>query len=202
MPVKERQQLGEAAFREALESRRLTIHAAHVRYAISRESLTKMENGQPVGLEVVEKWARSIGEDVNRWRVLWGFPPVETAPDGQASTPEPARLDVIEQKVDRLAQLLVADRIGEQRGEYRTLGDGNADQVFIAGLRQLAGELNVPISVLVSDLPAPDATEVEVRERLNEVRERVVEEGRNKGRRDGPKQNALGGFTVPAVKPG
>jgi hypothetical protein len=64
-------------FERALASRSLSVNAASLRFDISRPALTKMGMGKAVELEVVERFARGLGEDVNKWRRLYGYPPVE-----------------------------------------------------------------------------------------------------------------------------
>lgn len=72
--------VAQKAFEEALARRNLSINAAHMRLGISREALTKMSYGQPTALEIVERFARGLGESVNQWRQLYGHPPVEPDP--------------------------------------------------------------------------------------------------------------------------
>lgn len=88
-------QAGREAFRAALAARGVTLSAAARASRISREALTQMTDGIQPTLEVVEKWARWIGEDVNYWRQLFGFevvhpavaplPPPGAGPAGEAS---------------------------------------------------------------------------------------------------------------------
>lgn len=68
--------LGNAA-RAALRSRNLTVNAASHRLRIDRNTLAKLTNGVPLSLEVAERFARGLDLDVNRWRVLNGYDPVE-----------------------------------------------------------------------------------------------------------------------------
>ena len=65
-----------AAVREVLQARNLNPYAIHVRYGISRESLTKLVNGIPPSVEVVERFARALNLNVNDWRELCGYPRV------------------------------------------------------------------------------------------------------------------------------
>ena len=69
----EQQQERAEAFAQALARRNLTINAASLRLNINRQTLTKMSNGLPVELEVIERFAEGLGLDVNAWRELWGF---------------------------------------------------------------------------------------------------------------------------------
>lgn len=62
----------------ALEARNLTRHAAHMRLEISRPAIEKLWNGHEVELDVVERFARGLGLDVNEWRELWGYPVVRS----------------------------------------------------------------------------------------------------------------------------
>lgn len=64
------------AVRDVLDARKTNPYAIHVRYGISRESLTKLMNGIPPSVEVVERFARAMGLDVNEWRELCGYPRV------------------------------------------------------------------------------------------------------------------------------
>jgi hypothetical protein len=76
----ERQQQAMQEFGEFLRRHHLpSIHAAHQRFRISREALTKMEHGWPPGLEIVERLATRANEDVNTWRRLYGYAPVRNA---------------------------------------------------------------------------------------------------------------------------
>lgn len=119
------------AFEEFLKRHHLpSIHAAHRRFRISREALTKMEDGNPPGLEIVERLARNANEDVNHWRVLYGYAPVR-------------------------------DALGE----------------FVAGVQALAEELGKPILFSTEETPPADATEEEVREAVERVRQRVTRDG-------------------------
>jgi hypothetical protein len=65
--------------REALRVRGLSVNAAAQRFEISREALTKMWNGRPTTVEIAEKFAARLSEDLNRWRVLNGFEAIEDA---------------------------------------------------------------------------------------------------------------------------
>jgi transcriptional regulator with XRE-family HTH domain len=65
------------ATQELLERRNMTPHGAYLRTGVSREAIAKLLAGRRPSLEVVEQFARAFGEDVNRWRVLCDYAPVE-----------------------------------------------------------------------------------------------------------------------------
>ena len=65
------------AVADLLDRRNLTVNGAHMRTGISREVITKLTLGQRPELEVLEKFARAFGEDVNEFRRLAGYPPLE-----------------------------------------------------------------------------------------------------------------------------
>src|SRR5688500_18654429 len=72
-----RQRLAEETAR-VLRERGLTINAASIRLGIERQTLTRMHNGLPPRLEVVERFARGLELDVNDWRALAGYDRLET----------------------------------------------------------------------------------------------------------------------------
>lgn len=53
------------------------MNAASIRFDIDRNALTRFARGRRMSLELVEKWARSLGEDLNHWRELAGYEPAE-----------------------------------------------------------------------------------------------------------------------------
>jgi hypothetical protein len=65
-----------AAVRAALARRNMTVNSASIRLRMDRQALTRFVNGVPMSLELVEKWARGVREDVNKWRELAGYDPV------------------------------------------------------------------------------------------------------------------------------
>ena len=60
----------------ALAERGWTRHTAHKELEISRPAIEKLWDGRDVELEIVERFARGLGLDVNSWRVHWGYEPV------------------------------------------------------------------------------------------------------------------------------
>lgn len=66
------------AVQSELKRRNLTIAGFSDRYGFDRGTFTKFHNQGKVGsLEFVERWARTLGLDVNSWREMCGFPTVE-----------------------------------------------------------------------------------------------------------------------------
>lgn len=49
---------------------------AEIKTGVDRFTISRMEQGLVPRLDIVEKWARGFGEDVNRWRELAGYQPV------------------------------------------------------------------------------------------------------------------------------
>lgn len=66
----------------------MTVNAAHVRFGISREVLTKQWNGMPVGIVAAERVADALQLGLSRWRELNGHPPLpdETDPNRALET--------------------------------------------------------------------------------------------------------------------
>lgn len=63
-----------------LSSRGWTRHNAHRELEISRPAMEKLWDGRDVELEIVERFARGLGLDVNEWRGYWGYEPVLPTP--------------------------------------------------------------------------------------------------------------------------
>lgn len=76
----EQQKMLSEAVRDVLSRRNLSINAASKRLRIDRNTLTRFSEGIPMRLELVEQFARGLGEDINRWRSLAGYPRVELTP--------------------------------------------------------------------------------------------------------------------------
>lgn len=69
------------AVTSALAERNLSVNAASIRLRIDRQALTRFSQGIPPSLEVVERFARGMGLDVNEYRKLSGYPPVDPPAD-------------------------------------------------------------------------------------------------------------------------
>ena len=74
--MERQQQLGEVVL-AALKRKNLNPYSANQRFGISREVITRMTLGKPPALEVAERFARAFDLDVNQFRQLCGYPPVE-----------------------------------------------------------------------------------------------------------------------------
>lgn len=61
--------------------RNLSRNAAHQRLEISRPAMEKLWDGRDVEIEIIERFARGMGLDVNQWREHWGYERVESAAD-------------------------------------------------------------------------------------------------------------------------
>jgi hypothetical protein len=77
MAQQQRSKLPEEMAR-VFRDRNLNTHSAHLRTGVDRQSIMRMQHGLSPRLDVIEKWARGIGEDVNHWRDAAGYPVVET----------------------------------------------------------------------------------------------------------------------------
>lgn len=65
-----------AALKQVLKDKNLTINGLCDRYKLDRGVVTRMSNGKPPDLKVVEKFASRLRLDVNTWRELCGYDPV------------------------------------------------------------------------------------------------------------------------------
>lgn len=64
------------AVKDLRASHGLSQMQAEIRTGVDRFTISRMEQGLVPRLDIVEKWARGFGEDINRWRELAGYPPV------------------------------------------------------------------------------------------------------------------------------
>jgi hypothetical protein len=70
-----------ALVQESMARRNLSRNAAHQRLEISRPAMEKLWDGRDVEIEIIERFARGMGLDVNQWREHWGYERVESAAD-------------------------------------------------------------------------------------------------------------------------
>ncbi len=71
-----------ALARSALERKNLSINAASIRFNVDRQVLTRLAHGIAPRLDVLERIAVALGEDLNRWRQLASYEPLEPAGPG------------------------------------------------------------------------------------------------------------------------
>jgi hypothetical protein len=69
----EQEQMLAQAVQEVLARRNLSVNSASVRFNLDRGTLTKLVAGKRTSLDFIERWARVIGDDVNKWRGLAGY---------------------------------------------------------------------------------------------------------------------------------
>ena len=69
------------AVQAELGRRNLTVNAFSQRYGFDRNTVARFAGGGRATLEFVERWARTMNLDVNHWRELCGYPPVEPSPE-------------------------------------------------------------------------------------------------------------------------
>jgi transcriptional regulator with XRE-family HTH domain len=62
------------ALHDLLRRRNLTINGLHVRTGIDRQVLVRMENNIPPRVEIIERLAEAMGEDIRPWREAIGKP--------------------------------------------------------------------------------------------------------------------------------
>jgi transcriptional regulator with XRE-family HTH domain len=78
MQEQQQQEVGEMV-RTELAKRNMSFNSASTRLDIDRGTLTKWAQGKSPSVEVVEKFARKLGLDVNLWRIRNGYDPVVSA---------------------------------------------------------------------------------------------------------------------------
>jgi len=84
MPEYHKPEFGEAV-RRVLQEHGLTLRAQRIRTGIDHTTMKSMCDGLPGRLEKIEQFARAFNLDVNEWRKLAGFDPVDaTNPDAAA----------------------------------------------------------------------------------------------------------------------
>lgn len=63
---------------ELLERRGLTLRAADRKTGVNYGTISNMSIGHRPEMESVVRFAKALGENVNEWLELYGYPPVET----------------------------------------------------------------------------------------------------------------------------
>jgi len=83
MPEYSKPEFGEAV-RRVLQEHGLTLRAQRIRTGIDHTTMKSMCDGIPGRLEKIEQFARAFSLDLNEWRRLAGYEPVEDATCRQA----------------------------------------------------------------------------------------------------------------------
>jgi hypothetical protein len=98
------------AVEEVLARKNLSINAASVRFGISRVSMTKLASGWPLSLDLLEHFARALGEDPNKWREICGYPPAD------ASVPPSQPLPELAEQLAPFIRAIVIEELEKRRG--------------------------------------------------------------------------------------
>lgn len=163
------QQLASAM--ESLIRQHGSVNRVAVRSGVSREVVTKMRQGFPCRIDVLERFCRNLSLDLDDWRVLCGYAPLP--PESAAEKPaSPAPL---------IAPLPV-------NGEFRP------GEYFLSGVRQLAAMVREPIPIAYDDIPSESATREEVDRALGDLGQRVQDaRDRRRGHKSGEVEGSEGG---------
>jgi transcriptional regulator with XRE-family HTH domain len=135
----ERGKMVAEAVQAELQRRNLTVNAFSQRFGFDRNTFTRFANQGRGTLDLVERWARSMGLDVNRWRVMCGYPPVETDLD-PATWYKVRAFDLGE----------LAERLGI---DYRPPSFHGGTDSAVETREQAEGVIRTQVEALIADYP-------------------------------------------------